>query len=311
VASAGDVNGDGFDDLLIGAYFADAVNNARPNAGETYVIFGKAGGGVDVDLANLSPTLGFRVFGNDADFRSGTAVSAAGDVNGDGFDDLIIGSPQADRPDAPGDNSGAADIVFGGNLTGAVTHEGSANADALFGTTGADVIVGRQGGDVIDGNGGVDVLRGGAGNDIIEVPDLAFFRVDGGSGADTLHLLVAGAIDFGDLDGNAATSERGRIVGIETIDVTNGQANALTLSLADLLDFNVDAIDALGTSTDNVLTIKGDAGDTLSLVDPGADSWAAAGGPFVHEGVTYQLYTAGPGDALKVAVDTDIVVTPS
>ena len=78
-----------------------------------------------------------------------------------------------------------------------------------------------------------------------------------------------------------------------------------------MLDLDVNNVNALGTSTDNVLAIKGEAGDTLALVDPGPDSWAASGSTFNHGGVTYQLYAAGPADALKVAVDTDIVVTPS
>ena len=42
VSGAGDVNGDGYDDLLIGAFGADGLGNNRPSAGETYVIFGKA-----------------------------------------------------------------------------------------------------------------------------------------------------------------------------------------------------------------------------------------------------------------------------
>src|SRR5262245_30649651 len=41
VSSAGDVNGDGFDDLLIGARYADAAGNGKTSAGETYLVFGK------------------------------------------------------------------------------------------------------------------------------------------------------------------------------------------------------------------------------------------------------------------------------
>ena len=51
VSSAGDVNGDGFDDLIVGAPSADASGNAKADAGESYVIFGKASGFADIDLA--------------------------------------------------------------------------------------------------------------------------------------------------------------------------------------------------------------------------------------------------------------------
>ncbi|MGZ0167694.1 MAG: integrin alpha, partial [Planctomycetales bacterium] len=82
VSSAGDVNGDGFDDLIIGAF------NADPNggdSGETYVVFGKSGGfSAAVDLATLDGTTGFRLNGIVTRDHSGASVSSAGDVNGDG-----------------------------------------------------------------------------------------------------------------------------------------------------------------------------------------------------------------------------------
>ena len=81
VAAAGDVNGDGFGDLIIGAPFADpgGVN------GESYVVFGRASGfDASLDLATLDGTNGFRL---DGIRRSGDSVASAGDVNGDGFGD--------------------------------------------------------------------------------------------------------------------------------------------------------------------------------------------------------------------------------
>ena len=87
---AGDVNGDGFDDLLIGAFMADAAGNAKNRAGESYVVFGNADWSASptLDLATLNGTNGFTLFGADAGDWSGLAVSGAGDVNRDGFDDL-------------------------------------------------------------------------------------------------------------------------------------------------------------------------------------------------------------------------------
>ena len=104
VSSAGDVNGDGFDDIIVGAFGADP--GAISNAGSSYVIFGQAGGWASTfDLSLLDGSNGFRLDGEALDDFSGHTVSSAGDVNGDGLDDLIIGA------DGPG--TANAYIVLG------------------------------------------------------------------------------------------------------------------------------------------------------------------------------------------------------
>ncbi|MFM9962604.1 MAG: integrin alpha, partial [Planctomycetaceae bacterium] len=113
VSSAGDVNGDGFDDLLIGAYQADASGNAKSSAGESYVIFGGASLPATIDLASLG-TAGITLFGADPYDRSGTSVSSAGDVNGDGFDDLLIGAERADASGNAKNYAGESYVIFGG-----------------------------------------------------------------------------------------------------------------------------------------------------------------------------------------------------
>lgn len=98
VASAGDFNGDGIDDLIVGAYGASSYGVAA--VGKSYVIFGSN----EVipnpfDLGTLNTVYagrGFSIAGEAIGDGIGFSVSAAGDVNGDGVDDVIIGSESAD-----------------------------------------------------------------------------------------------------------------------------------------------------------------------------------------------------------------------
>jgi hypothetical protein len=86
VSGAGDVNGDGFGDLIVGAY-------ANGNfLGKSYVVFGKTTN-TAINLGSIvANSDGFVIKGEHEGDYSGTSVSSAGDVNGDGFDDLIIGA---------------------------------------------------------------------------------------------------------------------------------------------------------------------------------------------------------------------------
>lgn len=112
VAAAGDVNGDGFADLLIGAPFSDPTTGR--DAGRSYVVFGKASTEA-AGLVNVAAGQGgFAINGESNGGQSGFSVATAGDVNGDGLTDLLIGAPfHANR-------TGRAYVVFGRRSAGAV-----------------------------------------------------------------------------------------------------------------------------------------------------------------------------------------------
>jgi Ca2+-binding RTX toxin-like protein len=87
VSGAGDINGDGF---------ADVINPPR-SEGESYIVFGKAAGfSAEVSLAALDGSDEFRLVGIGLLLRNGTIVSSAKDINGDGYDDVIIGANSAE-----------------------------------------------------------------------------------------------------------------------------------------------------------------------------------------------------------------------
>jgi hypothetical protein len=110
VSNAGDINNDGIADLAVTATRVNS--NGNENSGATYVIFGQEGDfPEDLDLTTLDGNNGFVVKGaNPGDF-SGVSVSEAGDLNGDGIDDLLIGASQVDSGERA--DFGATYVVFG------------------------------------------------------------------------------------------------------------------------------------------------------------------------------------------------------
>jgi len=106
VNTAGDINNDGYDDIIIGAHFKNS------DQGAAYVIYGgdkSAMSNIALDLTALNPlTTGFMITGNAAGDQLGVSVSTAGDINNDGYDDIIVGA------NAKNNDQGAAYVIYGG-----------------------------------------------------------------------------------------------------------------------------------------------------------------------------------------------------
>ncbi|PXW88242.1 FG-GAP repeat protein [Nitrosomonas sp. Nm84] len=250
VSSAGDVNGDGFDDLIVGAPSADNSNYGY-DTGVSYVVFGRASGfSAAMDLSSLDGSNGIRLVGVEEYSQSGDSVSGAGDVNGDGFDDLMVGAPGRNRYGA---DFGSSYVIFGrsdfGGGSGGNVIAGTPGNDVLKGTSTAEVFEAGAGNDLMIGRGGADVFHGGAGDDNIRIADLDFTSIDGGSGDDRLHLDGSG------LNMNLADFEN-KISGIETICIYGRGDNTLTLTAVDLRNLS---------DTSNTLKVNGNAGDRIVL----------------------------------------------
>lgn len=113
VSANSDVNGDGIRDVAIGAALFDGPNNDRFNAGAAYVVFGSQNFNLNADISTvdgLPPPGIIAIYGPQVDGRMGIWIDE-GDLDGDGFADIIVGSDQINS-DA-GQHVGGAYIVFG------------------------------------------------------------------------------------------------------------------------------------------------------------------------------------------------------
>ncbi|WP_434111253.1 FG-GAP-like repeat-containing protein [Methylocaldum sp. GT1TLB] len=176
VASAGDVNGDGKSDFLVGAPGQNVAGNSQQ--GQAFVFSGADG--------TLLHTFDHTTPQTNAEF--GSAVAGTGDVNGDGAPDFLVGA--LGQTVAGNAFQGQAVLFVSAPASPAcfgvpATIIGTPGNDVLRGTPGNDVIVGLAGHDVIDGLGGDDLICGGDGNDVLR-GGLGNDMIDGGEGDDIL-----------------------------------------------------------------------------------------------------------------------------
>jgi methionine-rich copper-binding protein CopC len=337
VASAGDINGDGLADLIVAAAGSD-LGPGGTDAGRSYVVFGKTSS-TEVNLSAVAAgNGGFVINGQGASDNSGLSVSAAGDVNGDGLDDLIVGARLSDP--AAGANAGRSYVIFGSvfgafNQT-AVDQLGTSGNDTLVGSGVSETLVAGAGNDTLSGNGGADVLYGGSGDDTFVlnadnvaklaagVTDGQLARVDGGTGIDTFRLDGSGiALNLANIanQGGSTPGSHSRIESIERIDLTGSGNNTLTVGLSDVLDmagmnsfnnasgwadgtYNLAAGGANGANPEqrHQLVIDGDAGDVVN-----ASGWGPSVGTVTHGGVTYNVYNQGL--YAQLLIDTEVTQT--
>jgi hypothetical protein len=234
VSSAGDVNGDGLDDILVGAPYDSA--NAE-YAGAAYLVLGPVSGTFMLSSSHL------RLLGDEAYENVGRAVSDAGDLNGDGYGDFVLGQ----RGKSLVEHASGAVFVFYGNahggqsgdsnldsaaaaLTGTMEYERAAGSVACAGDSDgdgrSDLLVGRDFYDANPDLDGTTWLVHGPITGTWALDDIAATRFTGPNAGDQAGVAVSSA---GDVDADGLSDI---LIGAPGDDTNGSEAGAVYLVLA-------------------------------------------------------------------------------
>ncbi len=287
VAGAGDVNGDGYADVLIGAPFFDSPAPGGGNAGQVLLYFGGPGAFNTSADAVLNPTA--------ANSRFGYSVSGVGDMNGDSFADIVVGVPKA----SVGQTLEGAGLLY---LGGSGTFD--PNADLAFESNQANAELGTAvaGAGDVNGDGYSDVALGAPLYDNGQTDEGAVFIYHGGSAVNN----VADAVLERDV---AAASFGAAIAGADS----NGDGYSdLAIGAPTVSDYSIPnfgtvwmfpgSASGLGNDAFNVRglassTTAGRFGSALSFTDYNADGF-----PELFVGAPTETGPAGAGQGFSYLV---------
>lgn len=305
VSAAGDVNGDGYSDVIVGA---PQYDGGQTNEGRAYVYYGGTGG--------LPVTASWIIENNIALSLLGTSVSTAGDVNGNGYSDVIIGAPGAANGEA---GEGLAYVYFGSaaglgttpwiaerNLPNAALGSSVASAGDVNGDGYSDVVIGANGYSVSQALEGAAYIHLGSATGLNAIPLFTFTQ---GQANARLGSSVAGV---GDVTGDGYGDVLVGASGWTSLALT-GRGRAFLLKGHPTVVFHetswvvqgTHAGSALGSSVAGAGDVNGDGYQDLIIGEPGRPNgaFANAGRTLVFHGGPLVPSTTAAWTALGVATN--------